>query len=51
MTGHQDDEWYRDLGEYITNGCTVSIKETLNLEQCRCPNMDGSLKNQIELNL
>jgi hypothetical protein len=47
----QDDEWYRDLGEYITNGCTVSVDETIDLQQCSCPNMDGSLKNQTELEI
>ncbi len=50
--GFQDDEWNLETGRYVAKGCTSELcDKPTKLEQCTCPNMDGSLKNQIEMDL
>lgn len=50
--GHQDDEWNLEVGQYMAKNCTSKIDDVaFNFEKCECPNMDGSLKKQLELDL
>lgn len=52
VDGYQEEDWNLEVGKYMAKGCTSVINDlNFKFDNCECPNMDGSFKNQLKLDL